>query len=273
MSSCIHDRELLSPVIKRLEDRITKATIASITAGDRQLFVTVDDPTYGSLAGISLRPPGTIPRVKGEPVATVLSTVEEWHEEKTQPVQRAVGMATLNALSSPLMNWIPGDPIEEKSGNAEIIVTVGLFGPAIEKWTDQEIRVIEREPVDGDALPAHISLFTPDESVTAFDGADLCFITGSTLVYGGLSAYLAALPEKDRPTVVLIGATASFLPHGVFAAGVDVLAGIQIVDRVAVQQGIAAGACGSDLHTNGLEKVYWQAGSSTHEKPVNAREK
>jgi hypothetical protein len=43
-------------------------------------------------------------------------------------------------------------------------------------------------------------------------GADLCFITGSALVYGGVDRYLSVLSEGGVSAVVLVGATASLLP-------------------------------------------------------------
>ncbi|MGA9401917.1 Rossmann-like domain-containing protein, partial [Haladaptatus sp.] len=94
------------------------------------------------------------------------------------------------------------------------------------------------------------------ECETAFSGADVCFITGSTLVYGGLDRYLSALKSADVPLVVLVGATASFVPGPAFDAGIDLVAGARVRNPTSVRASVRAGDCGTDLHDSGLEKVY-----------------
>jgi hypothetical protein len=122
------------------------------------------------------------------------------------------------------------------------------------------VRVIERDPgaVDADSLPADVptTLFAPREAPDAVAGCDVLFVTGATLVYGGVETYLDAATAADVPAVVLIGATASFLPAPVFARGVDLLAGARVLDPTRVRERVAAGDCGTGLHDAGVRKVY-----------------
>lgn len=172
---------------------------------------------------------------------------------------RAVGMAALNALSAPHVDWRVGDPMAAL-GDVGVIATVGLFRPAFRKFGAVDVRVVEREPIPEGELDAppgvsvSVSVFDPTEYEAALEGVEVLFVTGSSLIYGGAGRYLDA--AVDVPTVVLIGATASFLPGPAFDAGVTLLAGARVthVDRVA--DGIRTGACGTDLHDSGLRKVY-----------------
>jgi uncharacterized protein (DUF4213/DUF364 family) len=99
-----------------------------------------------------------------------------------------------------------------------------------------------------------VSTFRPAEATAAMADADVVFVTGSAFVYGGLEGYLEAAPAST--TVVLIGATASMCPGPAFDAGVDVVAGASVTDRDAVREAVRAGACGTDLHDDGVRKVY-----------------
>lgn len=173
-------------------------------------------------------------------------------------LDRAVALATLNALSAPSVDWTTGDPMADLDPEISTIVTVGLFRPAFRKFANVEVRVIEREHVDAAAVstPAGVTVesFRPEETPTAMDGAEVVFITGSALVYGGIEQYVRAAPEGA--TVVVIGATASMLPDPLFDSGVDVVAGAAVEDFDRVRRAVAEGACGTDLHDRGVRKGF-----------------
>jgi hypothetical protein len=116
--------------------------------------------------------------------------------------------------------------------------------------------VIERERIEEVPDPdgVRVRTFTPDEAADAMGGADVVFVTGSAFIYGGVEAYLDAAPASA--TVVVIGATASFVPDPLFEAGVDVVAGAAVTDADGVSAALRQGACGTDLHDAGLRKVY-----------------
>jgi uncharacterized protein (DUF4213/DUF364 family) len=140
--------------------------------------------------------------------------------------------------------------------DVDTVVTVGLFRPAFRKFADVTVRVIERDPVDDVPTPERVAVesFTPAETATAMAGAEVVFVTGSAFVYGGATDYLAAAPADA--TVVVVGATASFLPEPLFAAGVDVVAGAAVSDPAPARAAVRNGACGTDLHDAGVRKVY-----------------
>ena len=171
---------------------------------------------------------------------------------------RALAVATLNACAAPLLDWRDGDPMALLDPSVETVVTVGLFRPAFRKFDGVEVRAIERDPVDPATVstPAGVTLrsFAPAETAAAMEGADVAFVTGSTLVYGGIERYLDAAPASA--TVVVVGATASSIPDPLFERGVDVVAGAAVDDPDRARDAVAGGACGTDLHDRGVRKVY-----------------
>lgn len=251
-------REVLRRALAAVRERTDReTTIRAVTAGPRQLLVDADVGGERT-AGVAHRPEGQVPAV--EPGADAVDVAGWAVDAGAESTVRAVGMATLNALSAPLIDWQVGDPMAALSADVSTIATVGLFRPAFRKFDAVDVRVIERDFVgEVEAPPGVIvSTFAPEQAAEAIDGVNVLFVTGSSLVYGGLGRYLDA--ARDVPTVVLIGATASFFPAPAFAAGVTMLAGARVTDIAAVRAGIEAGDCGTDLHDLGLEKVYVTAG-------------
>ncbi|MFB6131137.1 MAG: Rossmann-like domain-containing protein [Salinigranum sp.] len=285
---------LLDRVRRLLADRADAAVRPRVTVAPRVVLVELEHPRHGRLAGVAHRPRSDRPSAESTaPVADASVGAASPHGASvdppsgaepdasrrtwprsaaalsslavdapaSDPLARAVGIATLNALSAPDVHWRPGDPMAALSPDVGVVATVGLFRPAFRKFGDVEVRVVERDPDRVDDLPsgASASVYAPEECGSAFDGADVCFVTGSTLIYGGVDRYLAALTAVEVPLVVLIGSTASFLPEPAFDAGVDVLAGARVTDPDRVREHATAGDCDTDLHDNGLEKGFVSA--------------
>ncbi|WP_204960031.1 Rossmann-like domain-containing protein [Salinigranum salinum] len=252
---------LVATVRDALSDRARAADDPRVTVGDRVVLVECSHPAHGSLAGVAHRPDRTVEAFDPDADRRVVDLAGESTGAPHGSVARAVGLATLNALSAPDIGWLVGDPMAALSADVDVVATVGLFRPAFRKFGNVAVRVVERDPerIDLASLPGAVptTLFSPDEAAAAFDGADVCFVTGSTLVYGGVDDYLAA--AADVPLVVLIGATASLLPEPVFERGVDLLAGARVRDASRVRERVVAGDCGTDLHDAGLQKVYCPA--------------
>lgn len=279
------ERELLTDVLGRLREMepTAAAPVRRFVAGENLLLVELErgsgneresasasDAGAASVAGVAHRPPVALPEASvvrdadGFDLArwAVDPPGESGEANGTNGADadptgaRAVGVAALNALSAPHVDWRAGDPMAAL-GDVGVIGTVGLFRPAFRKFGAVDVRVIEREPVPGDELDAppgvSVSVFDPTEYEAALEGVEVLFVTGSSLIYGGAGRYLAA---ADVPTVVLIGATASFLPGPAFDAGVTLLAGARVTDADRAAADIRAGACGTDLHDSGLQKVY-----------------
>jgi len=254
-------RALLATVRDRLGDRAAAATDPRVTVGDRVVLVDCEHPGHGRVAGVAHRPAGSPPAPDWpSTVAGLAALAVDGAPDHGDRLARAVGITTLNALSAPDVDWLPGDPMAALSADVDVVATVGLFRPAFRKFDDVEVRVVERDPpapADVDA-PAgvRVTTFEPAAAERAFAGADVLFLTGSTLVYGGVDRYLAAAETAGVGLTVLIGATASFVPEPAFDAGVDLLAGARVADLAAVRERVAAGDCDTDLHDHGLEKGY-----------------
>lgn len=248
---------LLDDARDRVSHRFSTATDPRVTVGPRAVLVDCSHPDAGRLAGVAHRPAGEF---DGEG-SSMRELVDDGIDAPDGSVARAVGLAALNALSAPDIDWIPGDPMAALDAEVDTVATVGLFRPAFEKFDGVSVRVVERDAssIDEASLPADVptTLFDPEDAPRAFDGVDVCFVTGSSFVYGGIEAYLDA--ARDVPLVVVIGATASFAPELLFERGVHLVAGAQVRDVAAVRAGIRAGDCGTDLHDAGLRKVYCAA--------------
>jgi uncharacterized protein (DUF4213/DUF364 family) len=259
MSDAIRDRDALSGV--RLD---------RVTVGDAVVLVDLDGGGERETrdrgrpaAGLAHLPEGAAPTVPAE-VKGLLAPLRS-DEKKPEAAAdgaalgaRALAVATLNACAAPLLDWRDGDPMALLDPSVETVVTVGLFRPAFWKFDGVEIRAIERDPVDLTTVPtpAGVTLrsFAPAETATAMGGADVVFVTGSTLVYGGIERYLDAAPASA--TVVVVGATVSSVPDSLFERGVDVVAGAAVDDPARARAAVSGGACGTDLHDCGVRKVY-----------------
>jgi uncharacterized protein (DUF4213/DUF364 family) len=257
----------VAEVVARLRDRIAPAAaVERVTVGDRVVLVEVTDGDGSGrrTAGVAHRPAGEHSHVDDHSldrlVAAAGSPVDDAPSVR---LDRALGIAAVNALSAPYVDWQAGDPMAGLDSDVDRITTVGLFVPAFRKFEDVAVRVIERGPVDSVPSPDGVrtETFTPADTETAMAGADVVFVTGSAFIYGGVDRYLDAAPAAA--TVVVIGATASFLPGPLFDRGVDVVAGASVTDVAAVRDAVARGACGTDLHDAGLRKVYSAATAPT----------
>jgi hypothetical protein len=249
---------LLDRVAAALETRAAAADTPRVTVGDGVVLVEVDHPEHGRLAGLAHRPAGDVGAVGVDVEAASVRALSGLATGGATDLGRALGVATLNALSTPDVDWRVGDPMAGLSADVETVGTVGLFGPALRKFDAVEVRVVERDPPESVAAPdgVTVTLFAPGDCETAFAEVDLCFVTGSALVYGGLDRYLSVLAAGGVSPVVLVGATASHLPGPAFEAGVDVVAGARVTDPDRVRTRVAAGDCATDLHDSGVEKVY-----------------
>jgi uncharacterized protein (DUF4213/DUF364 family) len=255
------DRDLLRRIEAALGERRTEVPVTRTTVGERLVAVELSGPEAGM--GVAHRPAGDTdlnpPDTAGD--------LSRWAFDPPadDPVAASLGIAALNARAVGAIDWTAGDPMAALDPSVDRIATVGLFRAAFRKFDDVEVRVIEREPVGALDTPEGVSVrvFEPEGAQSAITNVDLLFVTGSALLYGGLRRYLRL--AADVPTVAMIGATASFLPGPVFEAGVDVLAGARVIDADTVRSGIEGGDCGTDLHGEGLEKVFVACGSGLRE--------
>lgn len=143
-------------------------------------------------------------------------------------IERAVGIATLNALSQYLMEL---EGYERQFGvdasdalelhKQDHVAVVGYTKPLVEKLEAKvrELHILERNPqMRGDALPDTLAeIIVPK--------ADVVIISGASVVNGTLDRLLE-LSKRARLTAV-VGPTASMLPEPLFQRGANVVAGVQ----------------------------------------------
>jgi uncharacterized protein (DUF4213/DUF364 family) len=152
-------------------------------------------------------------------------------------LRRALGVATLNALSAAAINryGLPEGLFQEKLdalGAAQFrpsdeVVMVGAFIPFIKILRG---RVAKLQIVDKHAEALKLderSMWVPPESATdALARASVAIMSGSALVEGGIEDLLAAAaPARIR---IMAGPTTPAWAGPFFKRGVDVLGGIRV---------------------------------------------
>ncbi len=169
------------------------------------------------------------------------------------PLRRAVGIATLNALSSLALDrfGVPGGSLRcglDALEAAEIrpedrVAMVGAFSPFLRalKGRVADLTVVDAHP---EALRDDEKPFwrAPDQSEQTLRAATVVLITGSALVEGGIDLLLAAARGARR--VVLAGPTTALWPVPFFDRGVHVLAGIRVLDGPRLLRIVGEGGSG-----------------------------
>lgn len=154
-------------------------------------------------------------------------------------IERAVGIATLNAISQFLMDSenygrrFGADVLDSvETKEKDNVAVVGYIRPIVSKLraVSRNVQVFEHNPqLRGDAL-----LDTFVDSV--LPKSDIVVISGSSLANGSTDRLLG-LSKKAR-LVIFAGPTASTLPEPLFERGVNIIAGVRakgpkIMDAVA----------------------------------------
>lgn len=180
------------------------------------------------------------------------------------PLDRAVGVASLNALSARALgrgtprgcNVIAGQDALDAAGvvPSDRVVLVGAFTPFLKilKGNVADLRVVDKHPA---ALREdEASLWrSPAQALETIADASVVIISGSALVEGGLDSLLEAAAGARQ--VVLAGPTASPWPPTFFARGVDVIGGVRITAGEKAMQVVSEGGSGYVLFSDVGEKV------------------
>lgn len=244
-------------------------TVADVRVG---VFYTAVQVSKGHV-GVAFTPHGLTdavccPRSAAEaPPAGRMVGRDAWalaqYAESAVSLRRAVGVATLNALSAlaadrhgvPGGRVLPGTDALEAAAiqPTDMVVMVGAFVPFIKalKGKVSALCIIDKHP---EALnPDEKPLWRPPEQARdALAKASVVIMTGSTLVEGGTDDLLEAARNARR--VVMAGPTASPWPPTFFARGVDVLGGIRVTDGPKLLQIVSQGGSGY-FFGQGAEKI------------------
>jgi uncharacterized protein len=150
-------------------------------------------------------------------------------------LEAAIGMATLNSLipvdEKKCIDLNARELLLEKGRNKKVAI-IGHF-PFISLLKEQtaELRVIEKNPKDGDYGESSAAEFLPDSDVIALTGTSF---TNHTL------EYLLGLCKQDS-YIVMLGDTTPLSPV-LFDYGIDALSGTRVVDIEQVLRCVRQGA-------------------------------
>ncbi len=198
-------------------------------------------------------------KMRGRPAADLLDAAR--HPE---PLRRAIGIATLNALAARCQARSAHPEVELEAGidafdaaaiqPGQRVVVVGAFVPFLRelKRRGQPYLVLEQDPatLKPDELPffreAGLALQVAPE-------ADVLLVTGTTLLNDSLDAILAAARPAARKVVV--GPTVGLVADAFLARGADILGAIRVTDPAAFLETLAEGGSGYHFFGRSAEKV------------------
>ena len=169
----------------------------------------------------------------------------------SSPVERSIGLATINALLPRTRSrWedVNAEEVIAAAGKRGTVVMIGHF-PFAQRLRSrvQELWVLELEPRGEDIPAAQVPEFVPR--------ADVLAITSVTLLNHTLS-HLLALRRPDTLTI-LMGPSTPVSPI-LFRWGVDILSGAIVTDIQSVQAKLCQGAGFRQLHRAGIRLITLQ---------------
>lgn len=184
--------------------------------------------------------------------------------EASSGIRRAVGVATMNALSDMCWARRPAGDAHLRIGvdaydaadiqSGERVAVVGAFVPFLKalKRSRQDFTVLEMDAAT--LKPDELAHFRPAEDAGAvLPDADVVLITGTTLVNSTLEGLLGLCRPAAR--VVMVGPTVGLLPDAFLRRGVDVLGGVRVTDPDAFLDVLAEGGSGYHFFGRSAEKV------------------
>jgi uncharacterized protein len=225
---------------------LNETLIADIVIG---IFFTGVKLTSGH-AGVAFTPAADIPeavccptsaarmpqagKLEGKSVSEIINYALDGNVLKS-----AIGVATLNAVSHAILDSPRGREmpvIRDADGfdlldikPKEKVSLVGAFAPYIRrlKQMGNPFFIIERNPrtLRADEMDYYRSENQLSQTVSE---SDVLIMTGTAIVNHTIDSILSALRAGQRSAIV--GPTASMVPDAFFGRGVDVLAGIRLID-------------------------------------------
>lgn len=198
-------------------------------------------------------------RLIGRPATRFIERIPD-----SGPMQKALGIAVLNALSAACWdNEAPQeyhlkigiDPVDEEVIGEDVhVVVIGALVPYIRmlKKRGRPFSILEK---DARTLKAdEMQYFCPQEKADeCIASADLLIITGTTLINNTLESILSQKSEKAE--VILVGPTASMLPEAFFSRGVKSIGGIMVTDADKLLDTLAEGGSGYHFYGKSAERL------------------
>lgn len=157
----------------------------------------------------------------------------------TNVLKSAIGVAAINALSQLVIERENATEYEVVKGRDgfdlleikpdDTVSLIGAFGPYIQrlKTMGNPFFIIEKNPQT--LRPDEIKYFKPGTGMaSSLEKSDVVIITGTAIVNHTIDHILPYINDKQRTAI--IGPTASMIPDAFFKKGVDMMAGVQILN-------------------------------------------
>ena len=178
------------------------------------------------------------------------------------PLKRALGVATLNALSSLGLELqglrrgrvlLDTDPVDVMGIDPDnVVVLIGAFTPYIRRFKErvEKLYIVEKNPR---ALKRdELKFWKPaGEAGEALKEADVVLMSGSVLVEGGIDELLG---HARGSKVAIIGPTTPPWPEPFFDAGVYALGGIEVLDGERMLELVGEGGSGYIFERDGAAR-------------------
>ncbi len=268
-------RETLYEIRNVLGDTLETLTIERTVIG---LFFTGIKLNTGA-GGLCFTPIKTIPEAvccagsaRAMPSSEKLKNgkVIEFLQEmfNGNPLKRTMGIAAMNALSTMCWKKRAPEAYEVRMGidaldiitipDDAYVVVVGAIIPALRvlKQRGKPFGILESDPLT--LKEDEMKYYAPEEMVREkVPEADLLIITGTTLINDTLEGLLAM--RKPGAHAIVVGPTASMLPHAFFRRDVTMLGGVTVTDADRILDVIAEAGSGYHFFGRGAERVVIEA--------------
>jgi uncharacterized protein (DUF4213/DUF364 family) len=169
-------------------------------------------------------------------------------------LERAMGLALVNALNQPQARQLPDDAGPAGTFVAAFgvregtrVAMVGFFPPVARRLREigAQLSVLDRDKRMGDE-----AAFLRDLA----EGPDVLIVTATAILNGSLELFLEHVTERVK--VVVLGPTTPLVPEAYGALPVHLLAGLVPVDNERVVAAVRQGA-GTPALTPHCRKVSW----------------
>jgi uncharacterized protein (DUF4213/DUF364 family) len=238
--------ETIDILKERCPTPLEEVSISDLVIG---IFFTGVNLSTGH-AGVAFTPIGEIPEavccpttaarmpqagnLEGKPISEILK-----YSLDTNVLKSAIGVAAMNALSQILIESEDGanyQIIKNADGfdlleiqPHETVSLIGAFGPYIRrlKIMGNPFFIVEKNPqtLRSDEMKYFKS---ESEMSSAMVQSNVIIITGTAIVNHTIDAILSSVTDGKRTAI--IGPTASMIPDAFFKKGVQVMAGVRILD-------------------------------------------
>jgi len=188
--------------------------------------------------------------LEGKPVSEILKYALD-----TNVLKSAIGVAAANAISQLIIESESENEyqiVRDRDGfdlleiePGETVSLIGAFGPYIRrlKMMGNPFFIVEKNPQTL-RLDEMKYFKSQTEMATALKESDVVIITGTAIVNHTIDHILSYISDRQRTAI--IGPTASMIPDTFFKRGVNVMAGVRM------------------LNPDGMIKILKQGGSAYH---------